>query len=374
MDRRQSAAESATLVAEQFFPEEGIAHHWEQQRARCYSAATAYVALTGDLDEIQGATIAVSDVRSRVDEVVGQLASAAHGVDQYYNANRARLEEAVSLRESVPRLVAQVRAAAADVRGQAAESEFAGYPSVHGAMVAVDEAFAALNSLNPKREPAAARTAANHLEAAAKDLAHALEQAATMDPAARKALASVTTRVAAVRNRAGALSSAYSALLREFHAASSDDLANNERASERDIAAADEALDQARLAVAENNPELALELTTEARAHLAEAEQLVDAVTDRLNQLRAIRANPQEKADAVRFRLRDAQMMAVGQGLTAEWASVLDAQVDRIDRTTSMLSGRNPDYWAYATELEAVADFIAGVVERMRKQPRPRQG
>jgi hypothetical protein len=47
--------------------------------------------------------------------------------------------------------------------------------------------------------------------------------------------------------------------------------------------------------------------------------------------------------------------------------------VDRIDRITENLSGRHPDYWAYVAELDTVAEFIAGVVDRMRKQAGPRR-
>lgn len=219
----------------------------------------------------------------------------------------------------------------------------------------------------------AVREAANRLDAASKELADALAQAPSRAAAASTAIVSVRTRLAAARTRAEGVGAAYSALLREFNAASSADLSDNERESQRAIAAADDALSRARAAAAENDPELALELTTTARGNLAEAEQQVDAVTKRLTLLREVRENPQDKAKAVRFRLRDAQMLAVGRGLAAEWGSVLDAQAERIDRITGALSGRHPDYWAYVTELDAVADFIAGVVDRMRKQSGPRR-
>ena len=126
-------------------------------------------------------------------------------------------------------------------------------------------------------------------------------------------------------------------------------------------------MERARAGADQNNPESALELTTSARGSLAEAEQQIDAVTRRLALLREVRADPRAKAEAVRFRLRDAQMLAVSRGLVAEWGSVLDAQVDRIDRISETLSGRHPDYRAYVAELDAVTDFIAGVVDRMRK-------
>ena len=102
------------------------------------------------------------------------------------------------------------------------------------------------------------------------------------------------------------------------------------------------------------------------RAELSRAEELVDAVTARLATLRSVRQNPGAKVDEVRFRLRDAQHLAVQRGLTAEWGSVLDSQLSRIDRAVDALTGVHPDYWAYVRDLDAVSTFIAGVVDRMR--------
>lgn len=373
MDRRQSAADAATIASEEIFPERGLGRRWAPVRAACYAAAELYLALTADIDRAERAGTRTPDRQRRVDAAVRQLGAAARQVDGFYHGNRAALEEAVALRRAVPELVARVTAEAARVRGQAAESEYAGYPSVRRSAAAVDEAIVTLEAV-PADERGRVRTAANRLAAVTADLSESLAQAPSRAGAARNAIASVTTRIAAVRTRAERTGPAYSALLREFNAASSADLADNERTSERHIAAADEALAGARAAAAEHNPELALDLTTTARGHLADAEQLVDAVTKRLTELRAVRDDPRERAEAVRFRLRDAQLLAVTRGLVPEWGSVLDAQVERLDRVTASLSGRNPDYWAYVNELDTITDFIAGVVERMRRQPGQRRG
>ncbi|WP_309138451.1 hypothetical protein [Nocardia cyriacigeorgica] len=373
MDRRQSVAESATVAAEQIFPERGLTRRWEPVRARCYTAADAYLTLTEQLDQAEATGTSLPQGQARTGDVVRRLTEAARGVDEYYRGNQAQLEEAVAVVAMVPRLADQVTAAAASVRGQAAESPYAHYPSVRRATTAVDEALVTLRAARDGAAVGAVRGSANRLEAATKELADALAQAPSRDGTAKNAVTSVRTRLAAVRTRADGLAAAYSTLLREFNAASSADLADNERESQRAIAAADDALSRARAAAAENDPELALELTTIARGNLAEAEQQVDAVTKRLTLLREVRENPHDKAKAVRFRLRDAQMLAVGRGLVAEWGSVLDAQAERIDRVSSALTGRHPDYWAYVTELDAVADFIAGVVDRMRKQQEPRR-
>ncbi|MEU8895347.1 hypothetical protein [Nocardia sp. NPDC048505] len=377
MDRRQSASEAAVHASEQVFPERGHAALWEPVRARCYAAAGAYLSLTEELDTAEREKTAFPQGQARADAVTRQLIDAARGVDEFYRGQQAQLEHALTVLGSVPQLAQQVKHTAAGVRAQAAESEYASYPSVLARAAAVDEALITLEAAElgsgatGRGVAGKVREAANRLESVTAELADALAQAPSRLGAARTAITSVNTRLAAVRTRAERLDPAQSALLREFNAASSADLANNGRESQRDIGAAATALERARAAMAENNPELALELTATARGHLAEAERQVDAVTKRLALLREVRADPQDKAKAVRFRLRDAQMLAVGRGLVAEWGSVLDAQADRIDRITESLSGRHPDYWAYVTELDAVTEFIAGVVDRMRKQAGP---
>ncbi|MET8878169.1 hypothetical protein [Nocardia sp. NPDC004604] len=373
MDQRQSAADAAVHASAQVFPERRMSAQWEPVRSRCYDAAGAYLAFTEELDNAERDGSTMPQGQLRVDTLVRQLTDAARAVDEFYRGNQSQLEHAVAVLGTVPQFAQQVKVAAAGVRGQAAESEYADYPSVRQCAAAVDESLLTLEALGSEVPAATVREAASHLESATKALAEALAQAPSRAGAAANAITSVGTRMAAVRTRGERLAPAYSELLREFNAASSADLANNGQDSQRAIDAADAALVRARAAAAENNPEFALELTTSARGYLAEAEQKVDAVTKRLTLLREVRANPQEKAKAVRFRLRDAQMLAVSRGLVGEWGSVLDAQVDRIDRITENLSGRHPDYWAYVAELDAVAEFVAGVVDRMRKQAGPRR-
>lgn len=372
MDRRQSAADAAVLASDEVFPERGFGAVWEPVRSRCYDAAGAYLALADELEAAERDNTPLPQGQERTATVTRRLTDAARAVDEFYRGHQAQLEQAVGVHQAVPQLARQVKVAAAGVRAQAANSEYADYPSVRGRASAVDEALITLEAAGA-RGAGAVRKAANRLEAATRELSDALAQAPSRNAAATTAISSVNTRLAAVRNRSAGLAPAYSALLREFNAASSADLANNERESQRAIDAAADALDRARAASAENNPESALELTTSARGNLAEAEQQVDAVTKRLALLREVRANPRDRAEAVRFRLRDAQMLAVSRELVGEWGSVLDAQVDRIDRISETLSGRHPDYWAYVTELDAVTEFIAGVVDRMRKHLGPRR-
>ncbi|WP_306307257.1 hypothetical protein [Nocardia higoensis] len=369
MDRRQSAAEAAVQAAQQIFPRQDHTRAWEAVRARCYAAADAYLSWSQELEAAERDNTWLPVGQARTDAVIAQLTDAAAGIDAFYRERQATLEEAVQLARMVPRLAAQVRAEATEVRARAAASEFAGYPSVRQRAGALDEALITLDALDAGVEAGRVREVANRVQAQVRELSEALAQAPFRKTAATNAVASVSTRLDAARTRARGLAPAYSALLREFNAASSADLTNNGRESQRAIDAAADALARARTALRENDPETALELTSTARGGLGEAEQLIDSVTARLAMLRSVRDDPAKKVKDVRFRLRDAQMLAVSRDLVSEWGSVLDAQAERIDRISATLSGRHPDYWAYVTELDAVTEFIAGVVERMRKQP-----
>ncbi len=363
MDRRQSIADSGVAASAQLFPERGLAQLWEPVRARCYEAAGSYLALSERLDQAERDGVRIP--QAELDAQVRTLAEAARGVDEFYRAQQAHLEHAVAVHGTVPQLVTQVRAAARQAREAAAASPYAGYPSVRRAAAAVDEGLVTLEAAGGSGA-GVAREAATRLEADTRTLSRALEDAPGKQHSATTALASAATRLAAARHRAERIPPAVSALLREFHAASSADLANNEREAHRAIDAADAELSRARAALQNNDPEQTLELTTSARAQLAAAEEQADAVTDRLALLREVRAQPQDKAKAVRFKLRDAQMLAVNNGLVDRWGTVLDAQSDRLDRVSGSLTGRHPDYWAYVSELDAISTFIAGVVDRMR--------
>lgn len=369
MDTRQSIAETAVAASAQMFPERGMAAQWEPVRARCYDAAGAYLALNERLDqaEREGGTVP----QQEIDTQVRRLADAASGVDRFYRGNQAHLENAVAVYNTVPQLVAQVRAAAGAARQAANDSPHASYPSIRRAAAAVDEGLITLEGAVAGGATGAVRDAATKLEAHTRELSRALEDAPGKQHSATTALASAATRLSAARHRLDRIPPAMSTLLREFNAASSADLANNGREAHRAVDAADAELSRARAALQNNDPEQTLELTTSARAHLAVAEEQADAVTDRLSLLREVRDKPQDKAKAVRFKLRDAQMLAVNNGLVAEWGSVLDAQAERLDRVSGSLGdARHPDYWAYVSELDLIANFVAGVVDRMRNTDR----
>ncbi|MFC9761274.1 hypothetical protein [Rhodococcus jostii] len=360
MDNRQSIAAAAVDASDQLTPERGIRRAWEPVRDGCYQAATAYLAAEDQFENVQTPAAAAA-----YEQVTRQLVAATQSLDEFYRTHRGHLEESTAMLAAVPQLAQQALqvASAAQQRVQTEGGAYAGYPSVRDRGAALDAAVVALQGArgaNPVRE-AAARV---REESAALEKALAAAPSKELDAA--HAVSSVTTRIAAVQTRAERLAPAYSALLREFNAASSADLVHNDRESRRHIEQAQTDLQQAQKALTAGNPEGALDLTAAARTHLVDAEANVDGVTDRLLLLREVRENPRAKENEIRFRLRDAQMLAVNRGLVREWGSVLDAQLERIDRIAGTLTGRHPDYWAYVAQLDAVSAFIAEVVQKMR--------
>lgn len=360
MDRRQSVAEAGVTASHALTPDRGLLREWEPVRQRCYDAAADYLQLARTEPDrpLQPAP--------EYERVTHRIADAARTLDRFYETHRGHLEQSVALARTAPQLARHAReqALAAFETQLAPENErYARYPSVRAAAAALETSLSALDAA---AGPGALRDRAKPVEDAAAALRAALAEAPGRDGEARNAVASVTTRIGAVRTRSGQLAPAFSALLREFNAASSADLSGNERKANALLERAESLLGQAREALRGGDPEAALDAVAAVRTELSAAEDLVDAVTGRLATLRAIRENPNAKVDEVRFRLRDAQQLAVQRGLTAEWGSVLDAQLGRIDSAVDALTGVHPDYWAYARDLDAVSGFIAGVVERMR--------
>ncbi|WP_307828575.1 hypothetical protein [Antrihabitans sp. YC2-6] len=371
MDNRQSAVETAVQASEQLFPERRMRQAWEPVAQLCYDASAAYLATSEEFERDAALPSRnTQNAESAFPRTIAQLEHATRAVDQFYGAHNAHLDSAAGTLATIPSIAAQAVAAADSARATvvANGAPYADYPSVRSRSTTLDDAVTALDSALASGQVRAVRDAAARVRAAVTALEGAVAAAPSRANDARLALSSVTTRLDAVRTRAERLAPAFSALLREFNAASSADLAGNERDSARSIEAAERDLRAARTALDASNPDLALEHTAAVRAHLAAAEERVDAVTDRLALLREVRTDPKAKENEVRFTLRDAQMLAVSRGLTAEWASVLDAQLDRIDRISGALHGRHPDYWAYVTGLDAVKTFISGVVQRMKKQ------
>lgn len=370
MDKRQSIVEAAVEASEQLFPERSLRQAWVPVVSTCYVASAAYLAATQSPGNDPRRAPAPGSAGHSFDAARQQLSAASRAIDEFYGAHRAHLEHAQALLSAVPAETQQAVAVAdaARLRLDGIGTPFAEYPSVQTSGAELRAAMASLDGALAVRNAKQIREAAAAVRSAAAAVDQAVLRAPDQERVAAQGLGSVATRMAAVSTRAEGLAPAFSSLLREFNAASSADLTDNERNSRRILADAEADLAAARDALAHGEPERATALTTSVRAHLARAEELVDMVTDRLILLRSVRDNPKAKESDVRFKLRDAQMLAVTRGVVREWASVLDAQVDRIDRVVGQLNGRNPDYWGYVSGLDAVSSFISGVVQRMRTE------
>ncbi|MFF3180374.1 hypothetical protein ACFYVD_11070 [Rhodococcus pyridinivorans] len=360
MDKRQSVIEAGVAASYELEPERHLLRQWDPIRQACYRAGETYLEL------------AVTDPEQPLapapayEQALRQITEATRTLDEFFGNNRGHLEHMTTVANTVPELAHRMRTEARNTLAATQTPDFvsfSNYPSVRSATETLEKA---LNSLDAANSVGATRTAALRVEEATTALLDALAAAPGRRDEAVRTLASVTTRIGAVRTRAEGLAPAFSALLREFNAASSADLSGNEKQAAELLARAEDQLGRARAAAKDGRPEEALELVAAIRAELSRAEELVDAVTARLATLRSVRQNPGAKVDEVRFRLRDAQHLAVQRGLTAEWGSVLDSQLSRIDRAVDALTGVHPDYWAYVRDLDAVSTFIAGVVDRMR--------
>ncbi len=367
MDKRQSIASSGVDAVRNLTPDRGLGGLWAAAEKLCFDAGAAYLAAVEQFDGVHGAA-----ANTAFENATRGLGAASRAVDEFYAAHRHTLEDAQSAVAATPQLAESAKALAAAAQTGVADADpaFTGYPSIRSAFTAVDDAVASLETAMASRNIVGARDTATRVREAAAALNEAVRAAPGRAKEARSALASVRTRVEAVRTRFDRLAPAFSALLREFNAASSADLSGNERASSRHIEQAEEELSAARAAAESGNPEQALEYIIQARAHLADAEFLVDAVTDRVELLRSVKENPRAQEQSVRFTLRDAQQLAVNRGLVAEWGSVLDAQLARIDRATVALTGTHPDYWSYVQDLNSISSFITGVIDRMRGSAR----
>lgn len=358
MDQRQSHLQSAVKAVDDFHPEQHLGREWGPLEDLCYRAAGAYVEL---VERVESGT---TPAPGQNDHVLGLLHHATGLLDQFYEFHRNRLDRALFEAGSVVGLIADAHTAAETARA-AVPAEYADFPSVVRASTALDQAEADLRAAtSPRRQTELARDT----RAAAAALSAAAAAAPGRAAEAQRALASVRHRVEASRNKAQQADEAFSALLREFQVNCSRDLTGNGTAGKHALEDASRHIEQARIALDEAHPERALELISEARRKLAEAETKFTEVTSRLAILRQVRENPNDRLSKTRFRLRDAQLLVVNRRLTKQWASVLDAQALRIDRAAAALTGRNPDYWEYVKALDLIDKFIGGVVERVRKE------
>lgn len=353
-----------------------LSHQWAQVSEQCMRASADYLAtadryaLTDHLGRPTGVDPAAA--QSAFTQVHRGLADAATAVDSFYRKHSSELENARAQRSLAPELATKAKQAAAQAEQalSKAESEGTAYASVQTAADTLIESLGRLNSAEQAGSPGPIRKAAASVQDAAKLVQDRVNAAGALLPQVRGALASVRTRVEAVTTRLSSLPQTQSALLREFSADSTKDLTGVDRRAQAGLDQARAEWEEAGKTLQAGKAEQAADHLARAREHLSAAEADASALTERLRLLRETKADPQQAAKQARFKVRDAQLLVVGKGLVPQWGSVLDAQVERIDRAVADLVGPHPNYWAYLQTLDAVESFVRDVVDRIRGELR----
>ncbi|SDM77903.1 hypothetical protein SAMN05444921_11374 [Streptomyces wuyuanensis] len=192
------------------------------------------------------------------------------------------------------------------------------------------------------------------------------ERAAEID----KRLVSLRTRAQALTTRAEGVEPVLSELRRRFTAACWQDLQPVPAEANENVRRAEEKLKEAAKARDEQRWPDATALLGTVRALLNSTDEAVSAAGDRLRRLDAVAEDPEQEIQRTRFAIRDAQRLAMAGRNTPDphHARPLDDSVARLDRAIAGLEGRHPDYWHFLTELEAVRQAVARVVEQIRSE------
>lgn len=213
------------------------------------------------------------------------------------------------------------------------------------------------------------RTAADVQRSAEKIRAEAdrlPEQAREID----QRLASLRTRTQALETRAGNIGPTLSELRRRFSSACWVDLQNVPEQTEAAVRNAQQRLAEAAKARDEQRWPDAISILATTRTLLNTADGAVATVNERLHSLNEAQRAPQAEIERTRFALRDAQRLAMAGRSSPDprHAGPLDAAVERLDRAEQGLTGRHPDYWHFLTELAAVRETAAHVVQAIREE------
>lgn len=378
LDNQRTAVDSAVQAATDFLPEHRLAAQWASIRDACDTATTAYLSATSDLipaptaDRPAMPGAGQPAATAAIDQAHQLLTSAHEAVKRFADRHRNQLSAASHAATEAHRSIdaATHTALAAQQELAHTDGRYLRYPSVQAASAELAAAQRAMAAEVSAGQLPQARDSANRLSEAAAQVRSALTEAPGKTLRSQQAVQSALTRIDAVHNRLTTIRPNYSLLLREFPAGSSDDLTGTETHAQTQITTAQDLVTRAADTLSHDNPEEALALIATARHHLSRADEYINAVATRLETLRALRADPTTKAQRLRFELRDAQHLAVTAGAVTTWGSVLDAQVDRIDRIVAQIHVPRPDYWAYSQALDEVSRFIDATVDRIRKDLR----
>jgi chromosome segregation ATPase len=193
------------------------------------------------------------------------------------------------------------------------------------------------------------------------------EKAAELD----RRLASLRTRAQALATRAGKVEPVLSELRRRFSAACWQDLQPVPGQAQRAAQEAEQKVREAQRARDEQRWEDATALLASVRALLNTTDGAVAAAGERLQRLNEVSFNHEKETERARFAIRDAQRLAMAGRNTPEprHAGPLDDAVVRLDRALAELKagGRHPDYWQFLTELDAIKETAAQVVQDIRE-------
>ena len=344
---------------------DGLEASWDQVEQKCFAASGHYLNVSQQYPAETSASQS-PQAAAAYGQVHLELAQAAGEVDAFYQAHRESLDQARRGVAATPAIARAAReAAAAALEKALSDPTVAAFPSVLNAQHELDQACDVLDRATTVADT---RHAAEAVTAKAHALDGAVTSAAGAGDAAKSALASVRTRIDALTTRTERLVETNSALLREFSAASSRDLSGNIGQARQHLAEGEKDWAEARELLQTGKAESALTHLQSARNHLAESESAGKELTERLASLREVKADPEAALKKVRFKIRDVQRLVVDRDLIPEWGSVLDSQMNRLERAEAGLTGVHPDYWAYLSELRAITAFVSGVVDRIRSQ------
>ncbi|GAA4680642.1 hypothetical protein GCM10023347_39270 [Streptomyces chumphonensis] len=193
------------------------------------------------------------------------------------------------------------------------------------------------------------------------------EQAAEID----RRLSSLRTRAQALATRAGTVEPVLSELRRRFSAACWEDLQHVPAQALEASRRAEEKLREAQEARRAQRWPDATALLATVRASLNSGDSAVSAAGERLDRLNEVAFNHEREAERTRFAVRDAQKLAMAGRNTPDprHAGPLDEAVARWERAVAGLEGggRNPDYWHFLTELDAIRETVSAVVRDIRE-------
>jgi hypothetical protein len=192
------------------------------------------------------------------------------------------------------------------------------------------------------------------------------EQAREID----QRLSSLRTRTQGLQTKSGGVEPTLSELRRRFSAACWQDLQQVPQQTQDAVRNAGAKLAEAERARDEQRWQDAVGILADTRTLLNTADGALSTVNDRLHSLNEAQRAPEAEIERTRFALRDAQRFAMA-GRSApdpRHAGPLDAALARLDRAAEALTGRHPDYWQFLTEMAAVRETAARVVQLIREE------